>query len=137
MSNTPSQATHANNLSQMEENAIQEFSDLITSRMADGKAQGYGDWEKVELLPDHKLRCLLVKALREADWGSVGAYAMMAHQRGLKVVDPASGLTALPSAVLVSDELDRDFLNVWTRDTGCNNININIEKEIGDATKHD
>ncbi len=85
MSNTPTQSYHATtNVTCEEENHLQEFSDLMTARMADGKVKGYCEWQDPCKLTNQKLLALLFNAIKDSDWGSVGAYAMMAHQRGLK-----------------------------------------------------
>ncbi len=98
----------------MEENAIQDFSDLISARMADGKSRNPGEWEKSEILTDRRLLWLLFKAVKDSDWGSVGAYAMMASQRGLKY----------DFTLLVSDRV------------GAMTFDQN-KAEDTDATKHD
>lgn len=140
MSNTPSQmANAAQLLSHEEQQAIQDFSELIEARMVNGCEKGFKDWNDPTQLTDQKLRCLLVKALREADWGSVGAYAMMAQQRGLQVVNPMSKLEGLLRSVLGGEEFDRGFLNDWTRQekptppTGT----IRTEGFLGDKVRKD
>ncbi len=115
MSNTPAQQNLADNtLSHEEQQIIRDFSELLEARMVSGASKGFSDWQDTVKFPDNKLRIMLVKALREADWGSVAAYAMMAQHRGLKVVD-VNGNYGLPRSVLVGEELDRDFVHIWTR----------------------
>lgn len=115
MINTPAQRNLADNaLSHEEQQIIRDFSELLETRMVSGANKGFSDWQDTVKFPDNKLRIMLVKALREADWGSVAAYAMMAQHRGLKVVD-VNGMYGLPRTVLVGEELDRDFVKIWTR----------------------
>lgn len=115
MINTPAQRNLADKaLSHEEQQIIRDFSELLEARMVSGANKGFSDWQDTVKFPDNKLRIMLVKALREADWGSVAAYAMMAQHRGLKVVD-VNGNYGLPRSVLVGEELDRDFVNTWSR----------------------
>lgn len=85
MSNTPNQVNHVlSSISREEENIIQEFSDLISSRMADGCNKEYSNWQDPNVLPDKQIIALINKAFNEGDWSSVGVFAMMANQRNMK-----------------------------------------------------
>ena len=90
MSDTPTQIQFIDtHLNVEDENHLAEFYELMKTDMANGTVRGHKDWKNIDKMSDNDLRRLIVKALNEHDYVSLGVFSMMANERKL-VFSPTS-----------------------------------------------
>lgn len=81
MANTPSTMAQVLSLPHTDQEALQEFFELMQARMGQAATDGRSGWDNPLQCSRIKLLALLHKAVDDKDWVSVANYAMMIQHR--------------------------------------------------------